>query len=124
MDSDEALGDRLPDLRERDVLEVADGGRRGGAARAAAAAAGAAATADSMSRLMIRPPGPEPCTCEIESAIARPSRRASGDERTGPPLPAALGAGGGSRRCGGGGGAAGAAGAAGAGGACDRGCRR
>src|SRR5947209_3822282 len=40
-----------------------------------------------MSRLMMRPPGPEPCTCDRSSPRSDAMRRASGDDRSWPPLP-------------------------------------
>src|SRR5262245_57699596 len=50
-----------------------------------AAWAGACAAA-SMSRVMMRPPGPEPWTAERSKPRSEASRRASGEERTWPPL--------------------------------------
>ena len=61
-----------------------------GAARAAARGAAApAAAAASTSRLMMRPPGPEPWTACRSSPRSAARRRASGEDRVRPPLPAA-----------------------------------
>src|SRR4051812_41098490 len=47
-----------------------------------------------MSRLTMRPPGPEPCIVPRSTPRSEARRRARGDERTRPPLPwLALGAG-------------------------------
>src|SRR5262245_23429224 len=49
---------------------------------------GARDAAPSRSRLMMRPPGPEPCTEARSSPCSRAMRRARGDERRGPSLAA------------------------------------
>src|SRR5690242_3302917 len=49
--------------------------------------------AASTSRLMIRPPGPEPCTPLISSPLSDAMRRASGELRARPPAEGEAGAG-------------------------------
>src|SRR5436189_5536311 len=55
-----------------------------GVTAAALGAAAPAAAAASMSRLMMRPFGPEPCTLWRSSPRSLARRRANGDERTSP----------------------------------------
>src|SRR3954465_4931739 len=54
------------------------------------AGAGPAAAAASMSRLMMRPPGPDPCTLPRLHPRSPARRRAGGEERTLSPLPPPL----------------------------------
>ena len=73
----EALRDGLADLRERDVVEFGSGSRRS----ALGARQRPPFTASSMSRFMMRPPGPLPATGRESSPRSPARRRASGEVR-------------------------------------------
>ena len=77
----QAPRDRLADLRERSVSEIRGRDRRRRRCVRRPAAAVPPAIASSTSRLMMRPPGPEPRTMPMSSPRSLAMRRASGEAK-------------------------------------------